>query len=74
MHCSMPRYVRDLSHRGFWCLQGSWNTSPADTEGPRYLRVGGVQVIHGFLTVRGLAPPTLALFKGQLSCLRGDLT
>ena len=31
--CNMPSSIRDLSIHGFWYPWGSWNQSPADTEG-----------------------------------------
>lgn len=32
--CITPFYVRDLSIVEFWYLQGPWNQSPVDVEGP----------------------------------------
>ena len=33
IYCTTLSYIRVLSIQGFWCLRGSWNQFPADTEG-----------------------------------------
>ena len=33
IYCTTHSYIRILSIQGFWCLRGSWNQFPADTEG-----------------------------------------
>lgn len=62
MHCPIPFYIRNLSNLGFGYLQGTLEPIPPGSCG----RTGKSKVIHGISTVKGLVPPTSALFKGQL--------
>ena len=39
---TMPFYIRDLSKRGAWYLQGSWDQSPVDMDGWLYWLSSGI--------------------------------
>lgn len=44
-----PFYLRDLNIRRFWSPQGSWNLTPADTEGRLYKKAKQREELHVFI-------------------------
>ena len=66
MPSSLSFYVRDLSIRGFWYLQGSWHQSPVGTEGGLQVKFWRSQSYIQIFDCVGVGTPTPCIVRGSI--------